>query len=149
MVKYLNKRNKDYVMYLVLLVEHIDGMIESLKLEGIDRKRLKTAKTYMYNVYRAIIESLDRNQQEALLRTAKHNRIAFVPERGNFTETEVEQSRDILYDIVEGALEGKCVDCQEGAIVEDCALRQAMLQYQIPVYEEVCDEGRCPYKQRR
>lgn len=147
MVKYLNKRNKEFVMFLVMFVENIDLIVESLKLSGEMARKLRTSKTYILNTYTQIIQSLERNQQEALLRASKHNRLAVVSDTA-VSDTMLEQSRDYLYDIVEAAINGQCRECSEGNIVEGCVLRKAMIQYQIPVYQEECQDGECPFKQR-
>lgn len=147
MVKYLNKRNKDFLMFLVMFAENLGAIVESLKLDGEMARKLRTSRTYIFNVYTQIIKSLDRDQQEALLRASKHNRLAVVSDTA-VSDTMLERSRDYLYDIVEAAINGQCKDCPEGDMVNGCALRKAMLQYQVPLYQEECKDTECPFKQR-
>lgn len=149
MVRYLNKRNKYYLIVLTMMFSMMEEIITSLKLEGKNRQKLRTAATYIENVFMDIMETLEQNQKEALLRTAKHNKLEIVADSSkNYDDELIQQSRDILYDICEEAINYRCIGCTKDIkAVEDCALRQALLQYQVPVANEYVADGECPYKQ--
>lgn len=149
MVRYLNKRNKYYLIVLTMMFSMMEEVIVSLKLEGKQRQKLRAAATYIENVFTEIVGSLEQNQQEALLRTAKHNKLEIIADTSkNYDDEMIQQSRDILYDIVEEAINHRCIGCRMcDKEVEDCRLRQALLQYQVPVAQEEVEKGDCPYKQ--
>ena len=57
----------------------------------------------------------------------------------------MDESNDTFLDLMSVVQEERCYQCKLED-VEACPYRIAMLNWSVPVFNEECDEGECPYK---
>lgn len=147
-VRYFNKRNKDLIMIMGMIIDKIPEMVESLKLDGANKRKLNTCATFFQNVFTETIQSVDREQQRALKRAAKHNRLVVVADTNVSYEAElVDEGQDALNTLIDAVLSVHCWDCNTAEKEASCELKKALLGFHIPVLHEECSTGECPYFQ--
>ena len=108
------------------------------------RGRVKTAYKHLDTVFNEIIQSVDLQQRKQLQRGILHHDIRVV-ETSGLTPEEVDESNDTFLDLMAVVQEERCCQCNL-TDVEACPYRIAMLNWSVPVFNEECDEGECPYK---
>lgn len=145
--KYFNKHDRERMMVLALLISRLPDIIDNFSNNLIDSKqrgRIKAAHTSLNKLFNEIIQSVDLQQRKQLQRGILHHDIKVV-ETSGLTPEEVDESNDTFLDLMEVVQEERCYQCKLED-VEACPYRIAMLNWSVPVFNETCDEGECPYK---
>ena len=145
--KYFNKHDRDRMMVLALLISRLPDIYENFSNNLIDSKqrgRIKAAHTSLNKLFNEIIQSVDLQQRKQLQRGILHHDIKVV-ETSGLTPEEVDESNDTFLDLMDVVQEERCYQCKLEDI-EACPYRIAMLNWSVPVFNEECNDGECPYK---
>ena len=145
--KYFNKHDRERMMILALLISRLPDIYENFSTNLIDNKqrgRIKSAHTSLDKLFNEIIQSVDLQQRKQLQRGILHHDIKVV-ETSGLTPEEVDESNDTFLDLMAVVQEERCYQCKLDD-VEACPYRIAMLNWSVPVFNENCDGGECPYK---
>lgn len=145
--KYFNRHDRERMMVLALLISRLPDIIDNFSKNLMDNKqrgRVKTAYKHLDTVFNEIIQSVDLQQRKQLQRGILHHDIKVV-ETSGLTPEEVDESNDTFLDLMDVVQEERCYQCKLEA-VEACPYRIAMLNWSVPVFNEECEDGECPYK---
>ena len=145
--KYFNRRDRERMMVLALLISRLPDIYENFSNNLIDSKqrgRIKAAHTSLNKLFNEIIQSVDLQQRKQLQRGILHHDIRVV-ETSGLTPEEVDESNDTFLDLMEVVQEERCYQCKLDD-VEACPYRIAMLNWSVPVFNEECNDGECHYK---
>ena len=145
--KYFNRHDRERMMVLALLISRLPDIIDNFSKNLMDNKqlgRVKTAYKHLDTVFNEIVKSVDLQQRKQLKRGILHHDIKVV-ETSGLTQEEVDESNDTFLDLMEVVQEERCYQCKLED-VEACPYRIAMLNWSVPVFNEQCDDGECPYK---
>ena len=144
--KYFNQYDRERMMVLALLISRLPDIIDNFSKNIMDNKqrgRVKTAYKHLDTVFNEIIQSVDLKQRKQLQRGILHHDIKMV-ETSGLTPEEVDESNDTFLDLMSVVQEERCYQCKLEDI-EACQYRIAMLNWSVPVFNEQCDDGECPY----
>lgn len=145
--KYFNRYDRERMMVFALLISRLPDIIDNFStglMSNKQRGRVKTAYKHLDIVFNEIIQSVDLQQRKQLHRGILHHDIKVV-ETSGLTPEEVDESNDTFLDLMAVVQEERCYQCKLDD-VESCLYRIAMLNWSVPVFNEECDEGECPYK---
>ena len=145
--KYFNKHDRDRMMVLALLISRLPDIVDNFStglMSNKQRGRVKTAYKHLETALNEIIQSVDLQQRKQLQRGILHHDIKVV-ETSALTPDEVDDSNDTFLDLMSVLQEERCYRCKLDD-VEACPYRIAMLNWSVPVFNEECDEGGCPYR---
>lgn len=135
------------MMVIALLISHLPDIYDNFSNNLIDSKqrgRIKAAHTLLDKLFNEIIQSVDLQQRKQLQRGILHHDIKVI-ETSGLTPEEVDESNDTFLDLMTVVHEERYYQCKLED-VEDCPYRIAMLNWSVPVFNEQCDDGECPYK---
>lgn len=144
---YFNRHDRERMMVLALLISRLPDIYENFSTNLIDNKqrgRIKSAHTSLNKLFNEIIQSVDLQQRKQLQRGVLHHDIKVI-ETSGLTPEEVDESNDTFLDLMAVVQEERCYQCKLDD-VEACPYRIAMLNWSVPVFNERCDDGECPYK---
>lgn len=147
MKRYLNKREKQQVLITGFAMKMFTEMVTSLQLEGELKRKANLLATVSHNLFTGIIDSIDANEQKALIRAGRHNELIMVPKsRFQLEQEEHDNATDALFTIAEYALDAKCKTCHlRGHEVDACELRCSLIEFGLPYAREDVTEG-CPFR---
>ena len=150
MQKYLNRRNKSLVIQLGYIPELSEKAIQSLKLDGDLKKRMRTVATNARKSFESIVKGLSADEAKALQKTLAHTELTVTQKTQVVVDTkDFEEQQDLFFEIIDTAQE-RCRQCPEGEeLVKNCLLKKAFLRYEIPVYDDENEDWECPFKNRR
>lgn len=146
-LKYLNKEQKNTVIMLGMMLDVLDKVIRVLKIDGNERGRLRASRTNIKVVFERLVQSLEPKHQQALLRASKHNRFTVVADTERLYEEDyIDEAHEKMDTLAAYAMGSACKNCtKKGDDVEGCELREALLAYNIPLWDEECEHSECPY----
>ena len=153
MKRYLNRKEKNDFYVLSAFLIFCEDLIKNWIKAGKDKELLKnarTCKTYAGKVATALVTGLDDDEKTQLLADCSKHTVAAV-RRNDYDQLKKRQSilqieENDLRDITDFALV-VCQTCQETKDqVTGCRLRELLMKYMIPPFDECAAEGVCQYK---
>lgn len=145
--KYFNRYDRERMMVLALLISRLPDIIDKFSKYLMDNKmrgNVKAAHTLLDKTFKAIINNVDMEQRKQLKRSITHHDIRIV-QTSELTQQEIDDSEDTFFDLMEVVQEERCYHCKLDNVAE-CPYRIAMLNWSVPVFNEKCEDGECPYK---
>lgn len=144
-LRYLNKQHKTHILILSFIASESKHIGDSLKLEGIQKRKMSTISTYAQQLFNEIVGGLDDSQRLQMMRLFRTETIEIVPTNA-FTRKERESEEDEWVTILsQKAFEANCIKCER----EDhnsCDLKRAMINMSVPLVHENTED--CPYRIR-
>lgn len=145
--KYFNQYDRERMMILALLISRLPDIIDNFSVNLMDNKlrgRVKSAYKNLNTVFHGVLDDVEFEQRKQLQRAIYHHDIKVVATSG-LKPQEVDESNDTFLDLMAVVQEERCYRCSLDNI-EACPYRIAMLNWSVPVFNETCEEGQCPYK---
>ena len=145
--KYFNKYDRERMMVLALLISRLPDIVDNFNHDLLTPKlagKVKSARTNLHNVFQELVNSVDINQRKQLKRGVLHHDIRVV-ETSTLTKEENDEGNDMFLDLMAVVQEERCYECKLDDI-DACPYRVAMLNWSVPVFNEDCKDGECPYK---
>ena len=145
--KYFNQYDRERMMILALLISRLPDIIDNFSTNLMDNKlrgRVKSAYKNLNTAFHGVLDDVEFEQRKQLQRAIYHHDIKVVATSG-LKPQEVDESNDTFLDLMAVVQEERCYQCNLDNI-EACPYRIAMLNWSVPVFNETCEEGQCPYK---
>lgn len=145
--KYFNQYDRERMMLLALLISRLPDIIDNFSSNLMDNKlrgRVKSAYKHLNAVFRGVLKDVAYEQKKQLQRAIYHHDIKVLAQ-SELTAEEADDSNDTFLDLMAVVQEERCYKCNLDNI-EACPYRIAMLNWSVPVFNEHCEEGECPYK---
>lgn len=150
MKRYMNREEKNNFYVLSAFLLYVEDLIK--KWASRDKSLLKdarTCRTFAHKVATTLVAGLDEDEKTRLLTDCGKHTVAAV--RRN--EYDVLKKRQHILQIDEDDLKDLaghalviCQTCQEtGDKVKGCRLRELLMKYQIPPFDEYAACGVCQY----
>ena len=153
MKRYLNRSEKNTFYVLAAFMLFLEDGITNWEKTGRDKELLKSArtcKTFAGKVAGMFVSNLDDQEKTKLLEDCKKYTVTAML-RGEYdlhkkAAGAVTVSEEDLKDITDHALI-VCQTCSEtGDQVDGCHLRDILMSYDIPPFDEAAPIGNCQYK---